>query len=40
MVGEGRMRYPSGHERIGTMDNDEWIGGALYLEASFDRPPD
>ena len=26
------MRYASGHERIGIMDNDEWTGEAVYLE--------
>ena len=34
MVGEGKMRYASGHERIGTMDNDEWTGEAVYLEVT------
>ena len=32
MVGEGKMMYASGHERIGIMDNDEWTGEAVYLE--------
>ena len=35
MVGEGKMRYASGHERIGTMDNDEWTGDAVYLEVVY-----
>ena len=34
MVGEGKMRYASGHERIGIMDNDEWTGEAVYLEVT------
>ena len=34
MVGEGKMRYASGYERIGTMDNDEWTGEAVYLEVN------
>ena len=34
MVGEGKMMYASGHERIGIMDNDEWTGEAVYLEVT------
>ncbi len=33
MAGKGKMRYPgSGHERLGTMDDGQWVGDAVYVE--------